>query len=66
MRRIDVDEALRLAAAGALLVDVLPQTVYVQEHLPDAMSLPLEQLDPKALADLDRTRPMVVYCFDQH
>ena len=66
VRRIDVDAALLLAGSGAVIVDVLPKTIYVQEHLPGAVNLPLETLGQGAVEGMDRTRPVVVYCFDQH
>lgn len=66
VKRVDVDAALRLAGDGALIVDVLPKTVYLQEHLPGAVNLPLEHLKRSAVDGMDRARPVVVYCFDQH
>ncbi len=66
VRRIDVDAALLLAGSGAVIVDVLPKTIYVAEHLPGAVNLPLESLGHSAVDGMDRTRPVVVYCFDQH
>jgi len=52
---------------GAQVVDALPHSIYVQEHLPGAISLPLETLDRDHAAQvLDPSRPIVTYCFDQH
>jgi rhodanese-related sulfurtransferase len=42
-----------LVAQGAQLVDVLPEETFIQEHLPDAISLPLQTID-KAVEQLDR------------
>ena len=64
--RIDVIRAQRLVKRGAQLIDVLPETIFVQEHLPDARSLPLETLTADTSSVLDRSRGLVVYCFDQH
>jgi rhodanese-related sulfurtransferase len=64
--RIDVDELLDLVAGGAALVDVLPETIYRQEHVPGALSMPLATFRPERLAGFDRSAPIVVYCFDQH
>lgn len=56
----------RLQADGAALVEVLPREAYEREHLPGALSLPLEELTAAA----DRTlggqtaRAVVVYCED--
>ncbi len=65
-KRIDVDRAQRLVKRGAQLVDVLPESIFTQEHLPGAVSAPLEAMTADSVAGLDRTRALVVYCFDQH
>jgi rhodanese-related sulfurtransferase len=66
VKRIDVDRARRLMDRGAQLIDVLPEPVYRQEHLPGAMNRPLQTMDCDAVSDLDTDRAVVVYCFDQH
>lgn len=53
-----------LLAAGAQLVEVLPADEYDEEHLPDAISLPVKELDQHSAAVLDASRPVVVYCWD--
>jgi phage shock protein E len=53
-----------LLDGGAQLVDVLPAAEYADEHLPGAISIPLKQLDAASTAQLDRTRAVVVYCWD--
>jgi rhodanese-related sulfurtransferase len=65
MKRIDVEQAQRLMRRGALVVDVLPAHTYAEVHLPGAVSIPLSTLDEDAVADIDRDRALVVYCFDQ-
>lgn len=55
---------LELLDQGAQLVEVLPQDEYDEEHLPDAIHLPLKALDARAVEALDRARPVVVYCWD--
>jgi rhodanese-related sulfurtransferase len=46
-------------------VEVLPVAEYTDEHLPGAVSLPLKELDASTgAARLDRSRPVVVYCWD--
>ena len=63
--RIDLNEVRELLARGAQLVEVLPLAEYTDEHLPGAVNLPLKELDATtAAARLDRTRPVVVYCWD--
>jgi rhodanese-related sulfurtransferase len=61
---VDRHEAQRLTAAGAQLVEVLPQAEYDDEHLPGAIHLPLKTLTADTAAVLDRTRPVIVYCWD--
>jgi rhodanese-related sulfurtransferase len=62
---VDRVEMQRLIAAGAQLVEVLPEDEYIEEHLPGALHLPLKSLT-RASADavLDRSRPVIVYCWD--
>ena len=61
---IDRDEVQRLVARGAQLVEVLPANEYAEDHLPGAVSLPLRRLEKEALQELDRDRPVIVYCWD--
>jgi rhodanese-related sulfurtransferase len=60
---IDRDELRRLADQGAQLVEVLPADEYEWAHLPGAVDLPLKELDGE-MAQLDRSRPVIVYCHD--
>jgi rhodanese-related sulfurtransferase len=64
MRTIERDEVQRLLAAGAQLVEVLPPPEYEEEHLPGAVNIPLKQLNRATAAQLDRGRPVIVYCHD--
>ena len=57
-------DVLRLAHEGAQVVEVLPADEYEEDHLPGAISLPLRKLEKDALTVLDRSRPIVVYCWD--
>jgi phage shock protein E len=61
---IDLRELERLTAAGAQLVEALPEQQYREGHLPGAISLPLRQLTAQRAVLLDRGRPVVVYCWD--
>jgi rhodanese-related sulfurtransferase len=58
------DEVRRLLDRGAQLVEVLSASAYEEEHLPGAISIPLEVLGPEAVARLNRTQPVIVYCYD--
>ena len=61
---IDRDRLQELLEDGAQLVEVLPHQEYEDEHLPGARNIPLKQLTAASTADLDRARPVVVYCWD--
>jgi rhodanese-related sulfurtransferase len=58
------DEVKRLVAEGAQLVEVLPAPDYEEEHIAGAINLPLKELDERAPRELDRNRPVIVYCND--
>ncbi len=58
------DGLARLVEAGAQLAEVLPQHEYDEEHLLGALHLPLKSLTRESAAVLDRTRPVIVYCWD--
>jgi rhodanese-related sulfurtransferase len=60
----DREQVQRLMSEGAQIVEVLPQAEYDDEHLPGAINIPLKELDSGRAATLDRTRPVVVYCYD--
>ena len=53
-----------LIAAGAQVVEVLPEEEFSEAHLPGAVNIPLKRLDATTTAGLDRSRPVVVYCWD--
>ena len=58
------DDVRRLVAEGAQLVEVLPPAEYDEEHLPGAINIPLKTLGLETAAALDRSRPVIVYCWD--
>ena len=62
--KIDLSRLRELLREGAQLVEVLPQNEYEDEHLPGAVNIPIRQLDRTTTAQLDRHRPIVVYCWD--
>jgi rhodanese-related sulfurtransferase len=57
------EELRKLTGAGAQLTEVLPAEDYEWAHLPGAVSVPLKELDAMA-GQLDRSRPVIVYCHD--
>jgi rhodanese-related sulfurtransferase len=57
-------ELQSLMEEGVQLVEVLPADDYEEEHLPSAINIPLRRIDRDAHERLDRTRAVVVYCWD--
>ena len=57
------DELRQLTGRGAQLVEVLPADDYDWAHLPGAVNHPLKQLDART-GQIDRSRPVIVYCHD--
>jgi rhodanese-related sulfurtransferase len=62
--RIEIGELRSLMDRGAQLVEVLPQEEYDEEHLPDAVNIPVKELDAETTARLDKGNPVIVYCWD--
>jgi rhodanese-related sulfurtransferase/CBS domain-containing protein len=63
--KIDYEVLRKLLDEGAQLVEVLPREEYAEEHLPGAINIPLKELDRDSATQLDRERPVIVYCWDQ-
>ncbi len=61
---IDRSRLREMLQAGATLVEVLPRREYDEEHLPGAISIPLRELDRTTTSQLDKSRPVIVYCYD--
>jgi len=61
---IDRSRVQELVAAGVQLVEVLPRDEYEDEHLPGAINIPLKELDRETAQQLERLRPVIVYCYD--
>jgi rhodanese-related sulfurtransferase len=62
---IGKDEVRRLLVEeNAQLVEVLPLGDFEEEHITGAVNIPLKELDKRAPIELDRTRPVIVYCND--
>ncbi len=64
MTTVGRDEIRRLVDAGAQLVEVLPRAEYEEEHLPDAVNIPLKELNRETARVLRRDQPVIVYCHD--
>lgn len=63
MRIIEHREVQDQLARGAQIVEVLPAHEYERAHIRGAIHLPLSALIKNA-GQLDRGRPVIVYCRD--
>ena len=63
-REIDREQVRRFMEQRAQIVDVLPAQEYGEEHLPEAINLPLRRIEAEASQVLDPSRPVIVYCAD--
>jgi rhodanese-related sulfurtransferase len=63
-RTVDLAGVRELLERGAQLVEVLPAEEYEELHLPNAINLPLKELDTQHIQRLDSQRPVIVYCWD--
>ena len=61
---IDRDQLQDLLRRGAQLVEVLPAREYAEDHLPGAISMPLSTINRETAKTLDRSRAVIVYCWD--
>jgi len=61
---VDRDRLPSLIDEGVQLVEVLPAGEFEDEHLPGAINMPLRKIEAEARDSLDRSRPVVVYCWD--
>ncbi len=60
--KVTIDELRdRLRAGKVVLLDARPEVEYQAGHLPEAISIPLDELE-KRLGELPRNRTLVVYC----
>ncbi len=58
------EQVRRLVDEGAQVVEVLERRQFRAAHLPGAVHIPAWELTRERAAELDRDRPIVVYCFD--
>jgi rhodanese-related sulfurtransferase len=62
---ITVEEVQRLLREeSAVFIEVLPRREYLEEHLPGARNVPLKELTADAVADVERSQPVIMYCHD--
>ena len=61
---VNREQVGQLAERGAQLVEVLERRQYRLAHLPGAVHIPAWELTRERADELDRDRPVVLYCFD--
>ncbi|MDP9071966.1 MAG: rhodanese-like domain-containing protein [Actinomycetota bacterium] len=61
---IEREQVRRLMDEGATVVEVLEDAQYRAAHLPGAIHIPAWELTEERARQLDRDRPIVLYCFD--
>jgi rhodanese-related sulfurtransferase len=61
---IDRSRLREMLRAGAQLVEVLARREYDEEHIPGAISIPLRELNRATTSQLDKSRPVITYCYD--
>ncbi len=63
-RSIGRERVQELVEVRAQIVEVLEEKQYRQAHLPGAVHIPAWEFSRARAAQLDPSRPVVVYCFD--
>jgi rhodanese-related sulfurtransferase len=58
------EDVQRMTAEGAVLIDVLPENEYSEEHIAGAVNIPLKKLDRQSTAHFAKDAPLIVYCYD--
>ena len=56
---IDTNQALEIINDGAILLDVRTVDEYNREHIPNAINIPLDQIDT---INYDKDAKIIVYC----
>jgi rhodanese-related sulfurtransferase len=64
MQEVQRREVQGLMEKGAQVVEVLPAEEFEEDHLPGAINLTLRKIETEARTTLDKSRPVVVYCWD--
>ena len=62
VQRVTPEEAKAAFDSGAaVFLDVRSHTIYLQSHIPGALSIPLAELKPR-IAELDTEQWIITYC----
>jgi rhodanese-related sulfurtransferase len=61
---VNRERVKELVDQGAQVVEVLERRQFRMAHLPGALHIPAWELTRERADELDRERPVIVYCFD--
>jgi rhodanese-related sulfurtransferase len=64
MQELQRKQVQALIEQGAQVVEVLSPEEFEGDHLPSAVNIPLRKLETEATRMLDKSAPVVVYCWD--
>lgn len=64
MKDLDRSAVRDLMTDGAQIVEVLGAEEYEEDHLPGAVNIPLRRIHADAPTRLEKSSPVVVYCWD--
>jgi phage shock protein E len=62
--RITREDVQRMTGEDAVLIEVLPENEYAEEHIVGAVNIPQKQLTAEGTAHLAKDAPLIVYCYD--
>jgi rhodanese-related sulfurtransferase len=62
--QITREDVQRMTGEGAVLIEVLPENEYAEEHIAGAVNIPQKHLAPQTTAHLAKDEPLIVYCYD--
>lgn len=61
---VEREEMQRLLGDGAQLVEVLPEKEFKRIHIAGAINIPLQSFNEETTSRLQKTKPIIVYCYD--
>lgn len=64
MQELQRKQVQALIRQGAQVVEVLSPEEFEGDHLPGAVNIPLRTLETEATRMLDKSVPVIVYCWD--
>jgi len=62
--QITREDVQRMTAEGAVVIEVLPESEYTEEHIVGAANIPQKMVTAQATAHLTKDAPLIVYCYD--